>query len=58
MELGPAIEEALREVGIQLDRARPQLDHLLRDLPAALESIRVPNISVDLEAPRVRTVAM
>ena len=58
MEFGPAIEEGLREVGIQLDRARPQLEQLLRDLPAALENIRVPNISVDLEAPRVRTVAM
>jgi hypothetical protein len=58
MEFGPAIEEGLHEAGIQLERIRPQLDNLLRDLPAALENIRVPNITVDVKAPRVTTVVM
>jgi len=58
MEFGPAIEEGLYQAGVQLERVRPQLDNLLRDLPAALESIRVPNITVDVAAPRVRTVMM
>lgn len=52
MELGPAIEEGLHEAGMQIEHLRPQLDRLLRDLPAALESIRVPNIMVDVRAPR------
>ena len=58
MEFGPALEEGLHEAGVQLERIRPQLDHLLRDLPQALENIRVPNISVDVQAPRVSTVRM
>ncbi len=58
MELGPAIEEGLHEAGMALERVRPQLDQLLRDLPAALDNIRVPNITVDVAAPRVRTAAM
>jgi hypothetical protein len=58
MEFGPAIEEGLREAGVQLERIRPQLDQLLRDLPATLENIRVPNISVDVQPPRVTTVVM
>jgi len=58
MEFGPALEEGLHEAGVQLERIRPQLDHLLRDLPQALENIRVPIISVDVQAPRVSTVRM
>jgi hypothetical protein len=58
MEFGPALEEGLHEAGVQLERIRPQLDRVLRDLPQALENIRVPNISVDIQAPRVRTVTM
>lgn len=58
MDFGPAIEEGLHEAGVQLERIRPQLDQLLRDLPSALENIRVPNISIDVQAPRVRTVTM
>jgi hypothetical protein len=58
MDFGPALEEGLHEAGMQIERIRPQLDNLLRDLPAALENIRVPNISVDVQAPRVRTVSM
>ena len=58
MEFGPAIEQGLHEAGIQLERVRPQLEHLLRELPAALESIRVPNIKVDVATPRRRTVVM
>ena len=58
MELGPAIEEGLHEAGVQLERIRPQVDQLLRELPAMLENIRVPNITVDVKAPRVSTVAL
>lgn len=58
MELGPELEAGLHEAGIQLERIRPQLDHLLRDIPTALENIRVPNITVDVKAPRVSTVSM
>jgi hypothetical protein len=58
MEFGPVIEEGLHEAGLQLERIRPQLEQLLRELPAALETIRVPNITVDVAAPRSRTVAM
>lgn len=58
MELGPELEAGLREAGIQLERIRPELDQLLRDLPAALENIRVPNITVDVKAPRTSTVTM
>jgi predicted metalloprotease with PDZ domain len=58
MEFGPAIEEGLREAGVQLERVRPEIDRVLRDLPAALESIRVPNISVDIKSPRATTVVM
>jgi serine protease Do len=58
MELGPAIEDALHEAGIQLERIGPQIDRLVRDLPRALQEVRVPNITVDVAAPRVRTVVM
>ena len=58
MELGPAIEDGLHEAGVQLERIGPQLDRVLRDLPAALESIRVPNVVLDVQPPRIRTVVM
>ena len=58
LELGPEIEAGLHEAGVQLERIRPQIDQLLRDLPAALDNIRVPNITVDVKAPRVSTVTM
>ena len=58
MEIGPMIEDGLHEASMQLERVRPQLEHLLRELPAALEKIRVPNITVDVAAPRVRTTVM
>lgn len=58
LELGPELEAGLHEAGEQLERIRPQLDLLLRDLPAALENIRIPNVTVDVAAPRVRTVRM
>jgi hypothetical protein len=48
-ELGPQIEDGLHEAGVQLERIRPQLDHLLRDLPAALESIQLPVIRIDID---------
>lgn len=58
LEIGPAVERGLNEVGVELERIRPQLDHLMRELPAALRGIRVPNITVDVSAPRVRTLVM
>jgi serine protease Do len=56
MEFGPAIEEALHEAGAQLERVGPQVEHLIRELPRALREARVPNVIVDVEAPRIRTV--
>lgn len=50
-ELGPQIEDGLHEAGIQLERVRPELDRLLRDLPAALEDFQMPVIRVDIDAP-------
>ena len=58
MEFGPELEEGLRQAGVQLERIRPELDRVLRDLPATLESIRVPNISVDVRPPRLTRVEM
>jgi hypothetical protein len=50
-ELGPQIEDGLHEAGVQLERVRPHLDRLLRDLPAALESFQMPLIRIDVDAP-------
>jgi predicted metalloprotease with PDZ domain len=58
MEFGPAIEEALHEAGVQLERVGPQIDRLVRELPRALQQVRVPNITVDVSAPMVRTISM
>jgi serine protease Do len=72
-EFGPEIEDALHEAGMQLERIQPALDHLLRNLPQALEAIELPTIRVDIDtdrpakaatkakpaaAPRVQTVSM
>jgi hypothetical protein len=72
-EFGPEIEDALHEAGMQLERIQPELDHLLRNLPQALEAIELPTIRVDIDtdrpakaatkakpaaAPRVQTVSM
>jgi hypothetical protein len=51
-ELGPQIEEGLHEAGLYLERVRPELDRVLRDLPAALDNIRVPTIWIDIDEPR------
>jgi hypothetical protein len=48
LELGPQLEAGLREAGFQLERLRPQLDQVLRELPRTLENIRVPVITVDM----------
>ncbi len=48
LDIGPAVEDVLREVGFQLDRARPQIDRVLRDLPRALERVRVPDVRVNV----------
>ena len=58
MDFGPELQEGLREAGVQLERVRPQLDRVLRDLPATLESIRVPNISFDVQMPRLTRIEM
>jgi C-terminal processing protease CtpA/Prc len=55
-ELGPQIEEGLHEAGVQLERVRPQLDRLLRDLPAALENFQMPIIRIDVDAPTTAPV--
>jgi serine protease Do len=55
-EIGPQIEEGLHEAGVQLERVRPQLDRLLRDLPAALESFQMPIIRIDVDAPATAPV--
>jgi S1-C subfamily serine protease len=49
IEIGPQIEAALHEVGVQLERVRPQLDRVLRDLPRTLERIQLPTIEVDVK---------
>ena len=48
LEIGPQIEAALREAGAQLDRARPQLERVLRDLPLQLENVKVPTVMLDV----------
>jgi hypothetical protein len=58
MDFGPEIEEGLHQAGVQLQRLRPEVDRMLRDLPATLESIRVPSISVDVRPPRGTRVEM
>jgi serine protease Do len=55
-ELGPQIEEGLHEAGLQLERVRPQLDQLLRDLPAALENFQMPVIRIDVDGPTIAPV--
>ncbi len=47
-EIGPQIEAALREAGLQLDRVRPQLERMLRDLPDKLENVKIPTMVVDV----------
>jgi serine protease Do len=58
LELGPAIEEGLHEAGIQLERIGPDIERIVREIPRALQQVRIPNISVDVQAPRLRTVSM
>jgi serine protease Do len=48
-EIGPQIEAALRQAGLELERIRPQLDRVLRDLPATLETIKLPRVQVDVD---------
>jgi predicted metalloprotease with PDZ domain len=47
-EIGPQIEAALREAGLQLERVRPQLERMMRDLPNTLQNIKVPTVYVDV----------
>jgi hypothetical protein len=49
IEIGPQIEEALHEAGVQLERVRPQLDRVLRELPRTLERIQIPTIEFDVK---------
>jgi hypothetical protein len=48
-EIGPQIEQALHEAGVRLERVRPQLERVLRDLPRTLERIQVPTIEIDVK---------
>jgi PDZ domain len=48
-EIGPQIEAGLRQAGLELERIRPQLDRVLRDLPATLETIKLPRVQVDVD---------
>jgi S1-C subfamily serine protease len=62
-ELGPQIEEGLRQVGYQLERVRPEIDRVLQDLPRTLERIEIPDVRIDVDTgPRtgriVRTTVM
>jgi len=47
-ELGPQIEQALHQAGASLERVRPQLERVMRDLPMTLENIKVPTVYVDV----------
>jgi serine protease Do len=47
-EIGPQIEAALREAGLQLDRVRPQIERVLRELPETLKNVKVPTMVVDV----------
>jgi hypothetical protein len=48
LELGPAIEAALHEAGVQIERVRPQVNRVLRDLPRTLERIQIPTVDLDV----------
>jgi hypothetical protein len=56
VEIGPQIERALHEAGLQLERVRPQIDQVLRDLPASLETIRIPTVRIDVDGDTLRPV--
>lgn len=47
-EIGPQIEAALRQAGLQLEHVRPQLERVLRELPMTLEKVKVPTVYVDV----------
>ena len=47
-EIGPAIQAALRAAGESVEKIRPELDRVLRDLPEALNRIEIPRIAVDV----------
>jgi C-terminal processing protease CtpA/Prc len=48
-EIGPQIERAFRDAGVQFERMRPQLERALRDLPRTLERIQIPTIELDVK---------
>lgn len=50
MEIGPEIEAGLHGLGAELEHLRPQLDRFMMELPRALQEIRIPNITIDVEA--------
>jgi hypothetical protein len=47
-EIGPQIEAALREAGVQLERMRPQLERVIRELPERLENVKVPTVRLEV----------
>jgi len=48
LELGPQIEAAIRQAGVQLERVRPDIERALRSLPQQLENVRVPTVTLDV----------
>jgi hypothetical protein len=47
-EIGPQIEAALREAGVQLERMRPQLERVIHELPERLENVKVPTVRLEV----------
>ena len=48
--------QSLNEAGLELERIRPELDHLLHDLPAVLQNIQLPIIRVDIDSQDAKPV--
>lgn len=47
-EIGPQIEAALRDAGAQLERMRPQLERVMRELPERLQNVKVPTVRLEV----------
>ena len=47
-EIGPQIQAALRAAGESVEKLRPEIDRVLRELPDALNRVEIPRIAVDV----------
>jgi Periplasmic protease len=47
-EIGPAIQAALRAAGESVEKLRPEIDRVLRELPDALNRVEIPRVAVDI----------